>query len=519
MAQTKILWVDDEIDMLKPHIIFLEQKGYIISTATNGSDALEMVTNENFDVIFLDENMPGLSGIETMEKIKDISPLIPIVMITKSEEENIMDEAIGSKISDFLIKPVNPNQIILVLKKIIDKQRLVSQKITSSYQSEFTKLGMEINETYDFSEWIDVYKKLTNWELKLSESDDSNMDEIIHSQLKEANYSFAKYIKKNYISWFDNKNTDKIPLFSQNLLSKKVFPYLKNNEKVVFLLLDNLRFDQWKIIEPLLSQYYTIEEEDLYYSILPTATQYSRNSIFSGLMPYEINMLYPELWKNDEEEGGKNLYEEEMLHNLMKRHNVLSSVGFEKLLDISYTKKIIDNLHSLMNNQFNVLIVNFMDALSHASTEQKSIKELASSLNSYRAITKSWFEHSNIFEIIKILSNYDYRLIISTDHGSIKINNPVKIIGDKDTTTNLRYKQGKNLSYNPKEVFEILNPQQVHLPKTNFTSTYVFAYNNDFFAYPNNYNYFVKYYKDSFQHGGISLEEMIIPVISLKPKK
>ena len=519
MSKIKILWVDDEIDILKPHIMFLEQKSYIVSMATNGIDALKMVETDNFDIIFLDENMPGISGIETLEKIKMVSPSVPVIMITKSEEENIMEEAIGSKITDFLIKPVNPNQILLVLKKIFEKQRFISQKVTSSYQSTFSKLGMEINETFDFKEWKEVYKKLVFWELSLSESDDTTMDEVLRMQQNEANNSFAKYIKKTYKSWFDTNNTN-VPLLSPNLITKKIFPHLKNNEKVVFLVLDNLRFDQWKIIENLLSKYYFVDEEDLYYSILPTATQYSRNSIFSGLMPSAINSLYPDLWKNDDEEGGKNLYEEEMLQNLMRRHNIKASLCFEKLLDITYTKKFTDNLHTIMNNnQLVVLIVNFMDALSHASTDLKSIKELANSLNSYLAVTKSWFEHSNIFDILKILSKNNFKLVISTDHGSIRITNPVKIIGDKNTTTNLRFKQGKNLNYNPKEVFEILKPEEIQLPKTNITSSYVFTFGNDFFVYPNNYSQYVKYYKDSFQHGGISLEEMLIPAITLSPKK
>lgn len=518
MTRIKILWVDDEIDMLKSYIIYLESKGYKVLTATNGSDALEMVENNVVDIIFLDEMMSGMTGLEILEKIKIKFPNIPVVMITKSEEENIMEDAIGAKIADFLIKPVNPNQLLLVLKKILEKQRLITQKVTSSYQLEFARLGIEISESCNYNDWIEIYKKLTYWEMELSESEDSAMDDVLEMQQKEANINFVKYIKKNYQSWFNNKNTN-IPLMSQSVLPQTVFPVIKNNQKAVLLLLDNLRFDQWKAIEPLFANNYTVEKENLYYSILPTATQYSRNSLFSGLLPYEISNLYPELWKNDDEEGGKNSYEEEMLLNMMRRHNVPGNLSFEKIIDLSYSKKIIDNLHSMMNNQFVVIVVNFMDALSHASTEQRTVKELASSMSSYRAITRSWFEHSYIYDIIKYISNYDVKLFVTTDHGSIKIQNPIKIIGDKNTSTNLRYKQGRSLSYNPKEVFEILKPEEIHLPKINMTSTYAFACNNDFFVYPNNYNYYANYYKNSFQHGGVSMEEMIIPLISLSPKK
>jgi DNA-binding response OmpR family regulator len=517
MRSIKILWTDDEIDLLRPHIIFLESKGYSVDTATNGSDALKLVEDEYYDIIFLDENMPGLSGLETLNKIKAINPTVPVIMITKSEEENIMDEAIGSKINDYLIKPVNPKQILLTLKKHIDKQRLITEKTTSAYQSAFSKLGMEINDSFSHQDWIEVYKKLTHWEMELADSTDSTMDEVLRMQLNEANSSFSKFIKRNYTDWFDVKNDDK-PLLSPNLMREKVFPHLKNNEKVVFLLMDNLRFDQWKAIEPIISQFYTVEEEDLFYSILPTATQYSRNSIFSGLMPSEINKLYPELWKNDDEEGGKNLYEEEMLRSMLHRYNIQSGLFFEKITDIKNCKKITDNINSVINNQFISIIINFVDALSHARTDQKMMRELANTTSAYREITKSWFKYSPLLDMLKAFAEKGVTLIISTDHGSIQVTDPVKIIGDRATTTNLRYKQGRNLKYNQKDVIEVLNPRDAYLPKTNISSTYVFAYGADFFAYPNNYNHYVKYYKDTFQHGGVSLQEMIIPVISLKSK-
>jgi CheY-like chemotaxis protein len=517
MKKTHILWIDDEIDLLKPHIIFLEQKGYQVSSASNGIDAIQMVKEEDYNIIFLDENMPGLSGLETLEKIKSISPGIPIIMITKSEAENIMDEAIGSKINDYLIKPVNPNQILLSIKKNIDNKRLVTQKTTTAYQSQFSTIGMKINEGTSHEDWIDIYKKLVYWEIELAISDDDTMDEVFKMQQSEANSGFSKFIKRNYHTWFDSKTDDK-PLLSPNLLPEKVFPYLKQDEKVFLLLIDNLRYDQWKIIRPLLAEFYKVESEDLYYSILPTATQYSRNALFSGLMPFEIDRLYPDLWKNDDEPGGKNLYEEEMLKNLMQRHNVLKKgLHFEKVTDINYTKKISDNLSRNLKDDFNVVIVNFVDTLSHAKTESKMIKDLANTETAYRDITKSWLLHSPLYDLLKSLSKKKVRLIISTDHGSIRVKDPVKVVGDKHTTTNLRYKQGRNLSYNDKEVFSITSPADVYLPKTNISSTYIFATGDDFFAYPNNYNHYVKYYKDTFQHGGISMQEMLIPIINLSP--
>lgn len=519
MKKIHILWVDDEIDLLKPHIIFLQQKGYEVSTSTNGHDAIEIASRQEFDLFFLDENMPGISGLETLNKLKEISPLTPVIMITKSEEENIMDNAIGSKISDYLIKPVNPNQILLAIKKNIDHKRLVTEKTNQAYQSAFTRLGMEINDSLTHQDWISVYKKLVFWELELSQSEDGGLDEILQMQKNEANSAFAKFIKKNYAGWFGNNKEDK-PILSPSLLREKVFPLLNAGKKTFLLVIDNLRFDQWKAIQPELNPFYRTESEDLYYSILPTATQYSRNSLFSGLMPSEIDRLYPELWKNDEDDGGKNLYEEEMLRNMLRKFNISDNIFFEKVNDVKNIKKTQDHLRELSRqHQLMVMIVNFVDNLSHARTDQKMIKELANNETAYRSITRSWFKHSPLLDLIKALSEQDINIVITTDHGTIKVQDAIKVVGERNTTTNLRYKQGRNLKYNPREVFEVTRPETVYLPLTNLSSTYIFATGSDFFAYHNNYNHYVKYYRDSFQHGGISLEEMLIPVILLTPRK
>lgn len=516
MAKIKILWVDDEIDLLKPHILFLNEKGYDVETSNNGTDAIELVKTNFFDLIFLDENMPGKSGLETLAEIKKIFPSIPVVMITKSEEENIMDLAIGSKISDYLIKPVNPKQILLVIKKHVDHNRLITEKTTSAYQSEFSQIGIKINDSFSFEDWKGVYKKLVYWELELENTSDNPMDEVLKMQKSEANFAFSKFIKKNYLSWFDN-NQNK-PLLSPNLFKSKVFPWLKNNEKVIVILIDNLRYDQWKILQPKIRESYNLIEEDIFCSILPTATQYARNSMFSGLMPSEIQKLFPDIWLNDEDDGGKNMHEEELLNRNLQRSGINEKFYYEKILNNKVGKKLVENINNIIQNKLSVIVYNFVDILSHSRTELEMIKELAEDESAYRSLTLSWFEHSSLNDLIKILSQHDIKLIITTDHGSIKVTNPIKVIGDKNTTTNIRYKQGKSLNYNPKEVFEITQPSKAYLPLTNVSSSYIFANNTDFFAYPNNYNYYVKYYKETFQHGGISMEEMLIPIITLEPK-
>lgn len=516
MRKDKILWVDDEIDLLKAHVMFLETKGYDVTTLNNGQDAIDLCAKETFDIIFLDENMPGLSGLETLNQIKTFNSMIPVVMITKSEEENIMDMAIGSKIADYLIKPVNPNQILLVLKKNIHKRDIISERTTTDYRSDFGKIGMQINDSFSFQDWKDVYKKLVYWELELS-STENEMDELLKMQKNEANSTFVKFVKKNYESWFENPATR--PLISPDIFNKKVFPLLDKGEKVFFILVDNFRFDQWKLIKDILAEFYNFPDEDLYSSILPTATQYARNAIFSGLMPLQIQQMFPELWVDEEEEDGKNLNEKALIKTQIERFRKNYTYSYNKINDAHSGEKLIENLKQILDNQLNVIVFNFVDMLSHMRTESKMIRELAGTEAAYRSLTVSWFRHSPLYELLKILSKKDYKIIITTDHGTICADNPIKVVGDKNTNTNLRYKVGKNLGYNKKEVFEIQNPAKFGLPSPNISSTYIFASNQDFFAYPNNYNHYVTYYKNTFQHGGISLEEMLIPIVVMEPKK
>ncbi len=516
IKKISILWADDEIDLLKPHILFLEEKGYQVTEANNGDDAIEAVGKEEFDIIFLDENMPGLTGLQVLSRIKTISPHIPVVMITKSEEEAIMDEAIGSKIADYLIKPVNPKQILLTIKKNVDTKRLISEKTTSGYQHEFSKITMQMNERLHWSEWIDLYKKLIYWELELTGAGENTMDEVFQMQKKDANLNFARYIRNEYPGWFSKENADR-PLISPDIFKHRVFPKLSDNQPVVVIIVDNLRYDQWKLLESLVQEDYTVHEE-LYFSILPTATQYARNAMFAGLMPLEIAKMYPDLWVFDHEDIGKNLHEKEFLEYQLQRAGLSKKIYYEKINNNKSGKKIADNPKFLLEHDLSVLVFNFVDMLSHSRTEMQMMRELADDEAAYRSLTLSWFQHSPLLELLRALAQNKVRVVLTTDHGTTRVQDPVKVVGDKFTTTNLRYKQGKNLNYNKKELFEITNPADVHLPSVNVSTSYIFAQGESFFAYPNNYNHYVKYYRNTFQHGGVSLEEMIIPVIGLDPK-
>ena len=516
MTTYKLLWVDDEIELLKAHILFLEKKGYEVETVTNGYDALdEIASGKSYDLILLDENMPGMSGLETLNRVKELLPATPVVMVTKSEEEHIMEQAIGAKIADYLIKPVNPTQILLTLKKNIQQKEIVTVHTQSGYQQDFARLGMQINDASSVEEWKDVYRKLTYWELQLSETE-SGMQEMLSMQRHEANAEFAKFVRKNYIYWMEKP--EQRPVMSPDIFKRTVFPLLDKGEKVFLIVIDNFRYDQWRVLHSEIADAFAVEE-DLYLSILPTATQYARNAIFSGLMPNNIARMFPELWVDEDSEEGKNLNEEPLIKTQLDRYRRRNTFSYHKINHSGAMEKFVPQIPQLQKNDLNVVVLNFIDMLSHARTESLMVRELASNEAAYRSITQSWLRHSAVSDLFRSLAAQNCTVVLTTDHGSIRCYNPIKVIGDRNTNTNLRYKLGKNLSYNQKEVFEIKDPVRAGLPSPNLSTAYIFAMQEDFFAYPNNYNYYVQYYKDTFQHGGISMEEMLIPLVTLRGKK
>ena len=519
MYIAKILWVDDEIELLKPHILFLENKGYEIETCNNGYDALEAIKSTIYDLIIIDEMMPGMTGLETLPLIKAARPSLPVIMVTKSEEENIMDKAIGSKISDYLIKPINPNQVLLSVKKHVMRERLVTEQTTADYRAEFGKISSLLGEARSFADWCAIYRKLVGWEMELSESTDKGVMDILSYQRNEAGVEFGKFIKRNYLGWVKGEGEER-PTMSHTLFRNRIIPEVEaaKGGKVTLLVIDNFRYDQWRTILPLLHPVFDLHSEEFYCSILPTATQYARNALFAGLMPLAIDKIMPEKWLNDNEEGAKNKYEEEFLRRQLSRMGKEWKVTFDKLVKPESGRKLIDNFHHIREADFSVIVYNFLDILSHARTETEILRSLTEDEAAFRSLTRSWFEHSELNTMLRMLAEAGHTVIITSDHGTIRVENPVRVQGDRETSPNIRYKTGRNLGYNPKEVFEITRPEEAQLPQSNLTSSYIFALGRDFLTYPTNANQFIRYYRGTFQHGGVSMEEMVVPYIVLKPK-
>ena len=524
MKSRKILWVDDEIELFRSHIILLTDKGYDIVTSTNGVDALEILKEQEIDLVFLDEMMPGLGGLELLSKIKDIYSSLPVVMITKSEEEAIMNEAIGGKIADYLTKPVNASQILLVCKKIFDTKKLAGEHVAKDYLQNLNQFSQLLFENPSFNDWIDIYLKLVNWDMELDKHPEIGLRQTFLDQKKECNKEFAKFVEKNYVSWINNQNKDKRPLLTVDIVNDYILPAVHEPDSVVFFfVLDCLRLDQWLLMESHLSDLFRIKK-DYYYSILPTATSYSRNALFAGLYPNDIERYYPELWKgnsNDDDEKSMNKFEKDFLQLLLDRKKIKlrNDLKYYKIIDPEVGRNFEANVLSYQNNNLTAVVYNFLDMIAHGRSDSELLKEIAPDEPAYRSLTNSWFMHSSLLGTMRTISKIkNAKIIITTDHGSIRSMRGAKVLGDRETSTNLRFKFGRNLKVDEKHAIFIKDPAEYKLPRRGVTINYIIAKEDFYFVYPTDYHKYLSYYKDTFQHGGISLEEMILPVITMESK-
>jgi DNA-binding response OmpR family regulator len=518
-VKNKILWIDDEIEMLRSNILFLNEKGYLIDEATNGEDAIAMAAERDYDLIFLDEMMAGMGGLQTLSRLKDILPNIPVVMVTKNETESLMEDAIGAKISDYLLKPVNPNQILLVCKKFLEGKRIKGETVSRDYIQEFNRITQLLMEPLNWRDWIQINLDMTQWEMELDEHPELGLKDTIASQRKECNAEFCKFFEKNYLEWIHFKKD--APLFSNEIIEKYIIPELKSDKSVFFFVIDCLRLDQWLLMEKKLYDYFKISK-DFYYGIIPSATPYARNAIFSGLFPSEIEKYYPDLWaKGDDDENSKNNFEKQFLEELLRRKRIKlkNELRYVKILDTDFGKGIENKISSFTSSQLNAIVINFVDMLAHSRSDNAILKEIAPDEAAYRSLTESWFEYSSLFSMLKILSaQKNVKIIITTDHGSIRCLRGAKVLGDKETSTNLRYKYGRNVKCDDRQAIFIRNPLDYKLPKRGGIVNYVVVKEDFYFVYPTDYHYYLNYYKNTFQHGGISMEELILPVITLEPK-
>lgn len=511
----RILWADDEIDQLKPHIIFLENKGFEIVPVTNGEDAVTLIKDKAFDLVFLDEQMPGMDGLATLDKIKTLQPLLPVVMITKSEEESIMEDAIGGKISDYLIKPVNPNQILLTVKRILEQKRIRSEKFAQSYLKSFNQLSRRIKENPGWQDWIEIYQQLTRWNIDL-ESGEESLLQVLGDQYQEANKMFGRFIERDYTHWLTEEKGHRPPL-SVDIMEDYVFPHLEGDNPTLFFVIDCLRYDQWLVFENLLTDFYSIDT-DFYYSILPTATPFSRNAIFAGLFPLQIQEMYPDLWVQDDDETSLNQYEPELMKKQLARAGLNINPKYEKILDADQGKKITDNILNYTQSPLSTFVYNFIDTLVHSRSDSKILKEIAPDVPAFRSLTKTWFEHSSLYEIFKILAEEEVNIVVTSDHGAVRALRDTKVFGDRETSTSLRYKFGRNLNADEDVTITVEDPKSYKLPTPGIVNNYLIAKENYYFVYPTNYHRYQNRYQDTFLHGGASMEEMILPVVTMRPK-
>lgn len=515
VENTRILWVDDEIDALTPHILFLRKRGYEVVGAMSGDDAIDIVGKEAFDLVLLDEMMPGKDGLTTLEEIKELRPHLPVVMVTKSEEESLMEDAIGQKIDDYLVKPVNPSQILLVIKRLLEAKRIISTSSMKRYITEINRFNQKLYGAVRPEDWHEAARILASWNLELDDNPDVGLEQTLDGTRREWNIEFTKYVESQYVRWLGRS---KRPVMSADVSANWVVPLLKKKRNVLFIVVDCMRLDQWMLVEPLLAEYYNIER-NYYFSILPSATPFARNALFAGLFPDEIHRAYPDNYTGGDE-GSLNRMEHRLFEDNLARNGVRLNrkLKYLKINTNSEGEAVAKRAGDLFDSQVVTLVFNFLDILAHGRSNNVILKEIAGTEAAFRSLMKSWFAHSPLFSLLKAFAGRDFTVVVTSDHGSVLCKRGTVAYGKRSTSTNLRYKYGDNLNSDPKDSILIKKPDQWRLPMLTLATTYILAKEDFYFVYPNNYNEMVRHFQNSFQHGGISIEEMVVPVVTMTPK-
>lgn len=520
MAQPnqRILWADDEIDMLRPHILYLKGKGYEVEAVSNGEDAVKSAEAKSFDIVLLDEMMPGMGGLATLEAIKQRHPNLPVIMITKNEEENLMNMALGRQIADYLTKPVNPSQIHLAIKKVFESEALQRSQRTRDYVAEFNRVLSLRHGALGWQDWAELFQRVVGWDLEFRQIQEESLRQSHQEQKGQLNREFARFVEDHYAGWVQKPFGERPPL-SVDIAPHWVLPHLKEGRRVALVVIDCMRLDQWSILEPLVRPYFDIKT-DLFMSILPTATPYSRNAIFSGLYPSEIARKYPDWWlENAPKEDSRNRYEKELMDKLLEAEGIpTAGHRYLKIFTPQESNNLRKKINTLGEATFLSMVFNFVDMLAHGRSESELLQELAPDEEALRGVLQSWFQHSALLEVLRVLSRQDTVVVVTTDHGLVQVKRSSEVLGNRDTSTSIRYKFGDNLGCNEREALHIKRPEEYKLPGDGLIKHYIIAKENFYFVYPTNFHQYERQFRNSFQHGGISMEEMILPVATLYPR-
>lgn len=521
MATRRVLWADDEIELLRPHILFLNERGYDIHAVTSGEDAVRAVARETFDAVLLDEQMAGLDGLATLQRVKRIQPALPVIMITKSEEESLMEEAIGGKIDDYLTKPVNPSQILSALKRILESRSISQERLNRDYVAEFNRINDEIEtEDLDWDDWLELGVRLSRWAIDISAMRETSLQDLLDQQMQTANIAFAKFVEKNYPAWMKMKRDERPPL-SSDVVREWVVPHMQKGEQVLFLVLDCLRLDHWLSVEPVLRDHFNIET-DAYYSILPTATPFSRNSIFSGMSPDTFPTVNGDLFNKLDWDGETNVnrFERQLLDRQLKNLGAMPNPEpkYTKILDPEEANRTLKKASDYFDQPLVSMVFNFVDIVAHHRSTEEVIQTLIPDEAAYRSVVKSWFEHSPLFELMRKFGERGVTIVITSDHGSIRARKASKVVGDREASSNLRYKFGRNLNVDPKHAIKVKDPLKWGIHSKGVNIDLLLAKQDAYFVYPTEFNKYADRFRDNFIHGGISLEEMVLPVAVLRSK-